>query len=226
MTSDLSIVDAIIAERSLLKHPFYVAWQKGELKLEDLRHYAKAYYPHVAAFPRYVSATHSRTEDLKARQMLLENLIEEERGESNHPELWLRFAAALGEDRDAVKSAEAPAATRQCVETFEGLTRESDVAGLAALYAYESQIPGVSATKIQGLKDFYGIQAPEALEFFKVHEQADVWHSQQERELLGKAMTTEAGREVALRSTKKACDAVWALLDGVCEARGIVCHAN
>jgi pyrroloquinoline-quinone synthase len=34
---------------------------------------------------------HSRCDELETRQVLLENLIDEERGAGNHPELWLRL---------------------------------------------------------------------------------------------------------------------------------------
>jgi CoA-transferase family III len=39
-----------------------------------------------------LSALHSRCDDLDTRQVLLENLIDEERGAGNHPALWLKFA--------------------------------------------------------------------------------------------------------------------------------------
>src|SRR5687768_4747226 len=74
---------------SMLKHPFYRAWSEGRLSKAILGDYAKQYYAHVRAFPTYVSAVHSRCEDVSIRQELLENLIEEERGTENHPELWL-----------------------------------------------------------------------------------------------------------------------------------------
>ena len=45
-------LDLMIAERSLLKHPFYQAWTAGTLSIERLQNYAVQYYPHVAAFPR------------------------------------------------------------------------------------------------------------------------------------------------------------------------------
>src|SRR6476646_3549937 len=98
MTSNdfLEALDALVAEKHLLKHPFYVLWTEGRLSRENLREYAVSYYPHVAAFPRYVSGVHSNCEDAVLRSELLENLIEEERGEANHPELWRRFAGALG----------------------------------------------------------------------------------------------------------------------------------
>ena len=43
----------------LLNHPFYVAWEKGELTQEILQDYAEQYYQHIKAFPRYISAKHS-----------------------------------------------------------------------------------------------------------------------------------------------------------------------
>src|SRR5882672_3611381 len=87
---------SLIAERSVLDHPFYQAWQKGEVEMDPLREYAGQYYPHVLAFPTYLSAVHANCPDLVVRQQILENLIEEERGDKNHPELWLRFAEGLG----------------------------------------------------------------------------------------------------------------------------------
>ena len=84
-------LDAMIAERHLLAHPFYQDWSAGRLSRETLREYAAQYYRHVEAFPRYLSAIHSRCDDLGTRQAILENLIDEERGAENHPELWLRF---------------------------------------------------------------------------------------------------------------------------------------
>ena len=82
-------LDSMIAEHSMLKHPFYQAWTAGTLTRERLQNYTVEYYPHVAAFPRYLSAIHSRCADMATRQAILENLIEEERGAENHPELWL-----------------------------------------------------------------------------------------------------------------------------------------
>ena len=93
-----------ISDRHLLKHPFYQAWTHGELELSTIKEYAAQYYHHVNAFPRYISSIHSNCEDLSIRQQLLENLIEEEQGEENHPELWKRFGEGLGNTRAYMKS--------------------------------------------------------------------------------------------------------------------------
>jgi pyrroloquinoline-quinone synthase len=83
MVSDDAIVtslDRLTAKMSLLSHPFYQDWTAGRLPLQRLRNYAVQYYHHVAAFPRYLSGIHARCDDALTRQVLLENLIDEERG--------------------------------------------------------------------------------------------------------------------------------------------------
>ena len=52
--------------------------------------------------PRYLSSIHSNCEQIKTRQLLLENLNEEEKGKENHPELWMRFAEGMGNSRNDV----------------------------------------------------------------------------------------------------------------------------
>lgn len=220
----LNALDALIAEKHLLKHPFYQLWSQGKLTVENLREYAISYYPHVAAFPMYVSGVHSGCEDAALRQELLENLIEEERGAENHPALWRRFAAALGaEDSDLTSTPRTPEVA-QTIAEFRRATREGSVAaGLAALYAYESQIPEVSKTKREGLATFYGLQDADATRFFSVHEQADVWHRQVEREALGRVANTPERRREALDAARRCCDALNRALDGVMRENALVC---
>jgi pyrroloquinoline-quinone synthase len=220
----LNALDALIAEKHLLKHPFYQLWSQGKLTVENLREYAISYYPHVAAFPMYVSGVHSGCEDAALRQELLENLIEEERGAENHPALWRRFAAALGaKDSDLTSTPRTPEVA-QTIAEFRRATREGSVAaGLAALYAYESQIPEVSKTKREGLATFYGLQDADATRFFSVHEQADVWHRQVEREALGRVADTPERRREALDAARRCCDALNRALDGVMRENALVC---
>jgi pyrroloquinoline-quinone synthase len=89
-------LDAIIDQRSLLKHPFYQAWTAGTLPLEALREYAKQYFHFEAAFPTFLSAVHARMEPGAARQAVLQNLWDAEHGERNHLALWLQFCESLG----------------------------------------------------------------------------------------------------------------------------------
>jgi len=47
---------------------------------------------------------------------------------------------------------------------------------LAALYAYESQVPEIATTIIDGLKEVLCVTQPEGLAYFPVHEEADKAH--------------------------------------------------
>jgi pyrroloquinoline-quinone synthase len=209
-------LDRMVEARSLLKHPFYLEWTRGTLAPERLRNYAVQYYPHVEAFPRYLSAIHSRCADLATRQALLENLIEEERGAENHPELWLRFAEGLGVAREHVLDATPLAAASELVATFTHLTRDLPIAaGLAALYVYESQIPAVASAKIDGLKRHYDIEDDRTLSFFKVHEQADVWHAQTGARLIEHHTDHDGIAPAVLEAGRDALGALWAMLDSV-----------
>ena len=219
-----SQVRAVIAERSLLQHPFYVAWTKGELSIEQLRQYAGQYMHHVLAEPTYISAVHSNTPhyandgsaDLGPRQTILQNLIDEELGPKNHPALWKQFAAAVGlSESGLAKSAPLPA-TQALIAAFTELCRNRPYyAGLAALHAAESQVPAIASVKIEGLKRFYGISDEAGVEFFSVHEKADVWHSAEEWRLIERAADTPEKQAEVLVVTHEACEALWGFLDGV-----------
>jgi pyrroloquinoline-quinone synthase len=212
----VAALDSLTAEMSLLKHPFYQQWAAGTLPLERLRNYAVQYYQHVAAFPRYLSSIHARCEDLSTRQALLENLIDEERGRDNHPELWLRFAEALGVTRETVATAHSLPATRALVDTFVHLTQDQPLpAGLAALYVYESQIPAIAETKIDGLRRFYGITDPAGLSFFNVHRESDPYHAQAVAQMVERYTAHPDNQQLAFEAGRTALAAVWSILDAV-----------
>ena len=216
-------IDRLIEERSLLKHPFYQAWQRGELSLDALRHYAGQYYHHVLAFPQYVSGAHANCPDQADRQQVLENLIEEERGDENHPELWLRFGEALGMSREAIIQSELLPQTVDLVDTYREITKNGSFAQAAtALYCYESQVPEVAKQKIAGLRQFYGVEDQRGLDFFTVHIGADEWHAQ-----VGRGFVERYGgqpeEQEAVRETARRClDALWSFLDGVHDSSAIV----
>lgn len=216
MSEFLERLDAVIAERHMLYHPFYQLWNEGALTLPILRQYAKEYYLHVHAFPTYVSATHARCHELSIRQMLLENLMEEEHGPDNHPELWLRFAEALGVSREEVFRHRYLPQTRLAVELLRELAfRLHPAEGLAALYAYESQVPEVAAVKLEGLRRYYGITSERDLAFFTVHLHADEVHRTVVREALAHLCATTEAQERAIDAAREAADALNLLLDGV-----------
>jgi len=212
----LQSIGRILADHDMLKHPFYQRWNEGGLTREHLREYAAQYYHFVREFPRMVSAVHSNVPDLEARRTLLENLMEEEGiGNKDHPSLWMQFAEALGATREQVESTAPLPTTRALVDTMMASARdEAFPVGVAALYAYEAQVPEVSKVKIHGLKQFYGVDTPAGLEFFTVHQEADVHHSADERDLI--ARHTPAALEGRVKeSAERTAKALWGFLDGV-----------
>lgn len=222
MTTTSSLIDSKVAERAMLKHPFYQAWTEGRLPIETLRAYARQYFHHVEAFPRAVSAVHANCPDRDGRWMLAENLAEEEgigAGKQDHATLWLMFACGLGESEESVRAQQLNGETQALIDTFRRLSRQSYAAGLGALYAYESQFPGVSTAKIEGLIDRYGINDEETLRFFRVHQTADVEHSAVCRGLLNSLPEEEKAEAIA--AGEELAGALWNFLSGV-EARASV----
>ncbi|HUP49836.1 MAG TPA: CADD family putative folate metabolism protein [Thermoanaerobaculia bacterium] len=209
-------LDGEIAGRRLLDHPFYQRWSSGELTKEELREYARQYYHYAAAFPTFLSGMHAHTEDIPTRQLLLENLIEEEHGPENHPELWLRFCEALGLDREEVLAGEANQATRALIDCMRSAARDGQLhEGLAALYSYESQVPGVAAAKIDGLAKWYGITGDRSIAFFSVHLAADVAHSETSRGLLRRLCDSDEKRDAARKASASTLAALYGFLDSV-----------
>jgi pyrroloquinoline-quinone synthase len=209
-------IDSTVESRAMLSHPFYQAWTEGRLPLDTLRAYARQYFHHVEAFPRAVSAVHSACPDRDGRRMLAENLAEEEgieAGKQDHATLWLMFACGLGEDEGSVRDQQLNPETEELIDTFRRLSRRSYASGLGALYAYESQFPGVATAKIEGLIGRYGISDEETLRFFNVHATADVEHSDVCRELLDRL--PEEQKAEAIAAAEELAGALWNFLSGV-----------
>ena len=223
MNQYLDTIDRAVADKHLLKHPFYLAWTRGELSREALADYAAQYYHHVAAFPTYLSAVHSNCDDQATRRQLLQNLTDEEAGSPNHPELWLQFANGIGVDKSAARGAQQQPETQNLIDTFRSVCRDRSTAeGLAALYAYESQIPEICESKIEGLKKHYGVTDPEQYRYFTVHIEADREHAAAERNML--ASYVDAGNFGNVRaSVQRTLDALWEMLSGVCARHAIAC---
>jgi pyrroloquinoline-quinone synthase len=221
MNKYLDKIDNDIAEKHLLKHPFYLAWTRGELSREALADYARQYYHHVAAFPTYLSAVHANCDNQTTRKQLLSNLVDEEAGSPNHPDLWLKFAEGLGVSDADVRSREKTPETKNLIDTFRSVCSDGSIAeGLAALYAYESQIPAICESKIDGLKKYYGLTNPEHYRYFTVHIVADREHSAAERSMLGAYIDNHSFGSVRT-SVNRVLNALWEMLSGVCRRHAI-----
>src|SRR3989475_10633166 len=138
----LARIDAAIAEKNLLKHPFYQDWQAGNLSLEALQLYAAQYYRHVEAFPKHLRVLAARTEG-PLQGLIRENLAEEENPAGPHPKMWRDFAAAVGVGEDDITCCPALPGAQAVVQTVREICgdRPGAEAG-AALEALGSQGAG------------------------------------------------------------------------------------
>jgi pyrroloquinoline-quinone synthase len=87
--------------------------------------------------------------------------------------------------------------------------------GIAAMYAYEAEIPKISRSKIDGLAKFYNINNYDATEYFRIHESVDVKHAAVWRNMLTKLSVEK--HEDAFNSAVSSLVAQNTLLDAVYE---------
>jgi len=174
----------------------------------------------VEAFPKHLRVLAARTEG-PLQGLIRENLAEEENPEGSHPKLWRDFAAAVGVGEDDITCCPALPGTQAVVQTFREICGDRPVAeAVAALYAYEAQVPEIATTKIDGLKNFYGVTQSEGLAYFTVHEEADKAHRAAWRGWLEEH--ADGSEEEILATTNEALDALWGALDAVhCEKQEV-----
>ena len=220
----LKALENKLDEFHLLKHPFYVAWNNGQLTQEILQDYAEQYYQHIKAFPRYISATHSLCEDIEQRKILLDNLSDEEDFEKDHPMLWKQFALAVGADENDVETIKQADFTKDMIANFFRLARSSYAEGLGSLYAYERQVPEIADTKIKGLIEHYNVSSDVGLEYFVVHKDADVEHREQSAILMNQL--SEEDRKLAEEAGMSTVKMLWGFLSGLCEKYDIKMERN
>ena len=214
-------LDLRIAKYDLLCHPFYEAWNAGELRREDLCQYGRDYYHHVHAFPAYLAEFAIRLDEGELRRAVLANLCDEKGGVDAsgepraHSELWLDFVEGLGGSRH-LYGHQPIEEIRVLIEHFSRVAREgSPEQALAAFYAYESQVPRVAKEKARGLGKMYGASA-KTCKYFILHTTADISHSRVWREQLAKRLKENPQAEqTALNAGEDAARALWNALDGI-----------
>jgi pyrroloquinoline-quinone synthase len=209
----LEMLDGLIEQHHLLKHPFYRAWAEGCLPKESLQLYAEQYYHHVRSFPENLKALSARAGRSLAG-LVEENLAEELDPAAPHAVLWRQFAHALGVTDAALDSSRALPGMAALLDAYDEVSSQSSEAqAVAAFYAYEAQVPEIATQKIAGLKRYYGITDSRALEYFAVHEEADQRHRAAWRNWL--ASEKSADSFGVLCAAERSLKALWAALDAV-----------
>ena len=209
MGSLIKRIDQIIEEKSLLKHPFYEMWSDGKLELESLKGYSKEYYQLVKKVPQFMEPmVNSATSELK------DELIQNMKEEAEHIPLWEKFAGSMGISESELQGYQGLEKTNKAVSNLDSLMNSYDN-GACAMYAFEKEIPQVSQTKLEGLKEFYGIDTKDATEYFEEHMTADIRHAASWEKVIN---DTKLDDSLMLSTAQKSVDAQNLLLDSCYEA--------
>lgn len=195
---------ADVAERhDVLRHPFYLRWSEGTLTQAELARYAGQYRHAVLALADAAASAAGSPEADGDAPALARHAAEER----DHVALWDEFALAVGGRVDDPPTDE----TRRCASVWAGDESRPLLHTLTTMYAIESAQPAISATKRTGLRRHYGV--PEA-EYFSIHEQLDVEHAAEARELIERRRDGASEAEL-VATARRALEANWLLLDGV-----------
>ncbi len=209
MTSLVKSIDQIIEGRSLLKHPFYQMWSDGKLQLDSLKGYSKEYYQLVKQVPQFMEPLiQGATSDMK------DELIQNMKDESEHIPLWEKFADSMGISESELQDYEGLEKTKIAVSNLGSLMDSFDK-GACAMYAFEKEIPKVSKTKLEGLKEFYGIDSKDAIEYFEEHMTADIIHAASWQKIIS---NTSIDDSIMLSTAEKSISAQNLLLDSCYES--------
>jgi pyrroloquinoline-quinone synthase len=185
----------------VLRHPFYQRWSNGELTGSELARYSGQYRHAVEAI---ATLSADAAEALPERPELRRHAAEE----LGHVRLWDGFVEAAAGDVGDAPTVE----TSECVRAW---TADGDLAQkLVRLYAIESGQPQISRTKREGLLDRYGFADGAGTAYFRIHEQRDVEHAAEVRELVDE-VGADTDPDELVAAAESAFRANWRLLDGV-----------
>lgn len=180
MNSLVKRIDELIEKQSLLKHPFYVMWSEGNLTIDSLNGYSKEYFQLVKAVPSFVNTIVQQSSDTVKSE-----LVSNQKEEAEHITSWTKFASALGVSQEELEKYNGFEKTRKAVSELSSLMNSFE-GGAAAMYALEQEIPKISLSKIEGLRKFYDITNDDAIEYFRLHAEADIRHAATWRRILEK----------------------------------------
>ena len=209
MSELIKKIDQIIEDNTLLNHPFYEMWSEGKLEFQSLVGYSKEYYQLAKQVPKLMEPiVDMAPSDVKSE--LISNMNEE----SDHIRLWENFAFSMGITKDDLTSYQGLKKTNEAVNNLASLMESYDE-GACAMYAFEKEIPKISKTKMEGLKNFYGLDSKDATEYFEEHMSADIRHAASWKKIIN---SSSKNHDKLLKIAKKSVDAQNLLLDSCYEA--------
>jgi pyrroloquinoline quinone (PQQ) biosynthesis protein C len=197
------LAEAIVG-RHLLTHPFYRRWEAGTLSEGELAAYAEQYRHIERELPVTLSAIASAMPEGRARSLVEANLSDELGSPEPHVRLFESFAQAAG----ASPNAPATPSTAAMLALVRTAAATDPAAALAMVAAYEIQAADIAASKSDGLREHYGMDA-EATRFWDVHRTQEVDHAGWSMEALAEL---EADPDLVQAAAIVSADSWWLFL--------------
>jgi len=158
--------------RQLLTHPFYRRWEAGTLAEGELAAYAEQYRHIERALPVTLDSIAAALPDGPARTLVEANLADERGVPAAHIELFESFAQAVGAGPEVAPSP----TTAALLSGVRSAAASDPIAALAMVAAYEVQAADIAASKADGLRRHYGMDA-DGTQFWDVHSVQEAAHA-------------------------------------------------
>jgi pyrroloquinoline-quinone synthase len=197
------LADALTG-RHLLTHPFYRRWEAGTLAEGELATYAEQYRLIERELPLTLAAIAAQLPEGRARTLVEANLADELGEPAPHAVLFESFARSAGAQADVAPTA----ATTALLTALRGAASSDPAAALAMVAAYEVQAADIAASKGDGLRLHYGMDA-EGTQFWDIHATPEVAHADWSAEALA---ALNADPSLVHAAATSAAQAWWAFL--------------
>lgn len=186
---------------------FWVQLFEGTLPIDGVRHWAKQMYFLTQEFGRYTSAIHANCPIFAVRHVLAETLYEEHgrmMEKKDHPELFRRFARALGITDSELAAARPLPETEALLDWLLDLCLHGHF--VESLAGFGVAVEGQASKGIPIFLDVFRTKhrlGEEALEFWTTHAADDVEHGRRSMELVLEHASTPALQTRALDAVRK-----------------------
>lgn len=200
-----------VEKQHLLKHPFYQAWQKGELTQDEMVRYFHQYTYFEAMFPMLMSRIHQNIDDRDIRKQIVAALSKEEGPDGDHIAEFIEILKQFGIDGNNLNAPTEE--TEKLLATMRSLASTvKPELGVTVMVVYKWQIPDIAVTKKKGLMEFYNVPE-ESLLFYETHAGLDwSWHDMLDT-------LAQKNRGLIPVAAEDVCTSMWEFLDGVTPQR-------
>jgi pyrroloquinoline-quinone synthase len=212
----------ILDERYHHRHPFNRRMHEGELTPDEIRTWVRNRYYYQTRIPLKDGRILSKAEDADFRRAWISRIQDHDgtASETGGLELWLHLAAAVGLDRDEVKSLRrvVPGVRAAC-DDYVDFVESHDLLESVASSLTEVAAGDLMRVRIAAFEKHYPWVDPEGLAYFQTRT------TKAPRDgafglgfVLGNARTEEQ-QERCTAALERKCEILWNLLDAV-EAAG------